>query len=63
MAKATPGTQIIFDDYVDRPAFHCVEEFVPHARQNSRQALFVVPRDVDKELMSAMRDAFLMVRD
>jgi len=40
---SSPGTQIIFDDYMDRPEYHLVEEFIPKAQMSGRQALFIVP--------------------
>ena len=43
LKMASPGTKIIFDDYVYNPEYHLVEEFIKPIRQNKRQALFVIP--------------------
>jgi len=37
------GVTIIFDDYIDRPHYHIVEEFVPIAKVDGRQCIFIVP--------------------
>ena len=37
------GTPILFDDYVDRPSYHAVEEFVKPRKIIGQQALFEVP--------------------
>jgi len=63
MLNARPGTHVIFDDYVRRPGFRLVEEYLEPARMDARQALFVVPDRVDREALARERDAFLMCRD
>ncbi|MEZ5661444.1 MAG: hypothetical protein R3E83_23920 [Burkholderiaceae bacterium] len=40
---ARPGTKILFDDYMNRPNYHIVENFVRREDNCGRQALFVVP--------------------
>ena len=43
LIKAKPETKIIFDDYIERPLYHVVEEFIKPKIINNRQALFIVP--------------------
>lgn len=57
----TPGTKILFDDYVSRPYYHEVEKFVPLAQTVDRVAEFVVPADLPREdvwlaLMTSVAD-------
>ena len=40
---ADPGTVIIFDDYVNRPNYHIVEEYLKPIKTSGRQALFIRP--------------------
>lgn len=40
---AAPGTRIVFDDYIDRPYYHFVENFVERNQVCGRQCLFIVP--------------------
>ncbi len=43
LRNAKEGTRLIFDDYVDRPHYHIVEEFVNRDEVCGRQCLFIVP--------------------
>ena len=43
LMRAKPGTQILFDDYCDRPHYHVVEKLIVPARTSGRMALFVRP--------------------
>lgn len=43
LINASAGTTIIFDDYVDRPKYHVVEEYLLPVERNDRQAIFMVP--------------------
>lgn len=61
LAHAVPGTNIIFDDYVDRPMYHIVEEFLPPATRSKRQAHFVVPEKVDVDALVAEAKRFELV--
>ena len=63
LLRAAPGTKIIFDDYADRPLYHLVEEFCPPSARSYRQALFVVPHNLDRAAIEKTRDAFTMVID
>jgi hypothetical protein len=40
----SPGLQIIFDDYFDRPQYHIVESFIKPKERAGRIALFRIPR-------------------
>ena len=59
------GTQIFFDDYVDRPHYHIVEEFLKPVDYCGRQAVFVVDSTVtlDLQRIEAERDKFVYVID
>ena len=63
LLRANAGTIILFDDYIGRPHFHLVEEFVPIFKVNSRQAAFIVPAKIDRNLIEAQRDKFLFVME
>ena len=41
------GTKILFDDYYSYPIFHIVEKFVKPEQNCGRQALFIVPNNLD----------------
>jgi hypothetical protein len=58
-----PGTKILFDDYRDRRYYHCVEEFCEVDQMCGRQALFLVPEQVDRVVVSAELERFKYVRD
>ena len=62
---ADEGTQIIFDDYTDRPYYHIVEKYVPRKREDGRQCLFIVPKKSEIDFEELDRDiaAFRHVRD
>lgn len=63
LLEAKPGTKIIFDDYVDRPNYHLVEEFCQPCRRSVRQVLFVVPEVLDFGQIEKTRDEFIMVTE
>ena len=63
MLSAKPGTRIIFDDYMDRPWYHVVEEIAARLEVCGRQALFEVAEDKDTKAIEQMRDHFLYVLD
>jgi len=44
--SAKPGTVIFFDDYVERPQYHVVEEITKPFTSDGRQAIFRVGDDV-----------------
>ena len=43
LLKAKHGTKLIFDDYLNNPHYHVVEEFLKPKEYCGRQALFIVP--------------------
>jgi hypothetical protein len=61
--QATPDTIIVFDDYVDRPHYHIVEELLPPFEWCGRQAIFSVPADLDRQRALTLADRFLYVMD
>ncbi|MBF9043505.1 hypothetical protein HKCCE4037_09210 [Rhodobacterales bacterium HKCCE4037] len=63
LREATPGTAIIFDDYVKRKTYHLVEEFLRPEAVNARQAVFIVPKTRDKRAIEGLRNQFLMVME
>lgn len=63
LLMGAPGTSIIFDDYVNRPHYHVVEEFVERTEVCGRQCLFIVPYDIDRDAVMKLRDQFLLVID
>jgi hypothetical protein len=48
---APAGCKILFDDYIDRPFYHIVEDFCPKLETCGRQALFEVS-EIAKEKVS-----------
>lgn len=44
LLKSDPGTKIIFDDYVNRPHYHIIEEYITPVEYYGRQALFIIPK-------------------
>ncbi|MEL6959982.1 MAG: hypothetical protein AAGL89_13625 [Pseudomonadota bacterium] len=63
LLSAPTGCTIIFDDYVERPGYHVIEEILKPKRTLSRQAHFVVPDMRDRPRITALRDQFLIVRE
>tara|TARA_A100001011_G_C14274613_1_gene828583 strand:- start:422 stop:997 length:576 start_codon:yes stop_codon:yes gene_type:complete len=49
---ADEGTKIIFDDYINRPSYHIIENYVKREETFGRQCLFLVPKkdklDIEK---------------
>ena len=63
LLNAEPGTRIIFDDYNNRPHYHLMEEFCRAEEREGRQALFLVPDQLDRSAIVAEEEHFLYVRD
>jgi len=61
LLHAAPGCRIVFDDYVPRPNYAVVEEFLAPEKVGDRQALFVVPDERDMDRIKATRDRFILV--
>lgn len=60
LKHAAEGTRIIFDDYVNRPHYHIIEEVVPRTETYGRQCLFTVPskNTLDSALLEKLIDKF-----
>ncbi|CAC9575702.1 hypothetical protein [uncultured Gammaproteobacteria bacterium] len=63
LVTGTPGTKIVFDDYVNRPHYHLVEEFVKPVKTCGRQCVFVVPEGMDKKKVMNLMHQFLFVME
>ncbi|VVM22346.1 hypothetical protein BSPWISOXPB_2687 [uncultured Gammaproteobacteria bacterium] len=63
LATGAPGTKIVFDDYVNRPHYHLIEEFVEPNKTCGRQCMFVVPEKVDKEKNYEFNASILFVME
>jgi hypothetical protein len=63
LLRTPAGTNVVVDDYVDRPHYHVVEDVVPRHADNGRQAHFVVPDGLDTAAVTSLRDQFLHVLD
>jgi hypothetical protein len=63
LLRAKPDTIFVFDDYIDRPHYHIVEELLAPFEWCGRQAIFSVPPDVDRARARALVDRFLYVMD
>ncbi len=65
LKHAKPGVNIIFDDYMDRPIYHVVEEFVSRQEVFGRQCHFVVPseQEIDGDKLDWFIEKFEYVMD
>lgn len=64
LLKSKRGTVIIFDDYVDRPWYHIVEEFILPTEISGRQALFEVKTKlIDHWKIRKLSNRFMYVMD
>lgn len=63
LLHAEVGTKILFDDYLYRPGYHIVEDFVKPSDFCGRQALFVVPDGLDRERIEEEMHKFSYVTD
>lgn len=61
LLHAEPGTKILFDDYFYRPFYHVVEEFAEPVDYCGRQALFIVPDELDKKEIRSQMEKFAYV--
>jgi len=58
LVRAAPGTRIIFDDFTVRDHYHVVKELLSPEQVSGLQALFIVPRKIDRTLASVMVNEF-----
>ncbi len=63
LLKGKAGTKIVFDDYTSRPHYHIVEDFVKPVEKSARQALFIVPEELDRVSVLDACNQFIMVRE
>lgn len=50
------GTKIIFDDYITRPHYHIVEQYVKREQVSGRQCLFVTPNKSTIDMSALQKD-------
>ena len=60
---APVGTKILFDDYINRPLYHVVEEFCQKIETCGRQALFEVSQSAKKKVTDETLTTFQNVID
>jgi hypothetical protein len=63
LATGAPNTKIIFDDYMDRPHYHLVEEFVKPVETCGRQCMFVIPKNLERDKVMNLMYQFLFVME
>jgi hypothetical protein len=63
LISAKPKTRIIFDDYMNRPHYHIVEEIIRPRETCGRQSLFVVDGYFDRTRAENLLERFIYVRD
>ena len=63
LINSKEGSIIIFDDYMNRPHYHVVEEVLQLYEIYGRQAVFKVPRVFNKKLTEELLKKFIYVMD
>jgi len=63
LINAKINSIIIFDDYNNRPYYHIIEEVVPIYKICGRQAVFRVPKNMNRSLAENILNKFLYVFD
>ncbi len=63
LIKGNSGTKIIFDDYTNRPYYHVIEEFISPVDICGRQALFIIPDEINLEEIEKTMKKFMYVMD
>ena len=63
LINAKINSIIIFDDYNNRPYYHIIEEVVPVYKICGRQAVFRVPKNMNRSLAENILNKFLYVFD
>ena len=63
LINAKINSIITFDDYINRPYYHIVEEIVPIYKICGRQAVFRVPNNINRSLAENILNKFLYVFD
>ena len=63
LMSAKKDSIIIFDDYMNRPHYHVVEEIIPKFEVCGRQAFFKVSKELDFALIKELFNKFIYVFD
>lgn len=63
LLNVSPGTEIFFDDYVNRSYYHIVKELLKPTFKNERMGYFVVPDEIDRSHVEVMAKQFINVLD
>ena len=63
LLNAKKDSIIIFDDYVNRPEYHVVEEVLPNYEKCGRQVVFRIPNEFNEKLAQELLDNFIYVFD
>ena len=63
LLNAKKDSLIIFDDYINRPQYHVVEEILKYDEKCGRQVVFRVPNTYNKELAQKLLNNFIYVFD
>lgn len=63
LLNAKAGDTILFDDYVERPHYHVVEEFAERDATLGTMARFIVPSDLDRAAIAREIAAFSYVME
>ena len=63
LINAKEGSIIIFDDYMNRPNYHVVEELIEVYEDFGRQAVFKVPKVFNKKIAEELLKKFIYVMD
>ena len=63
LINAKEGSIIIFDDYMNRPHYHVVEEILEVYENCGRQVVFKVPQVFNRQLAEELLQKFIYVMD
>jgi len=63
LLKSKEGSFIIIDDYTNRSYYHVVEEIIPAFDLCGRQAVFKVPKKINRNEAKGLLDKFIYVFD
>ena len=63
LLNALPNSFILFDDYINRPWYHIVEEILCLHNTCGRQGVFKVPKSFDRKYANRLCKQFLYVMD
>ncbi len=63
LINAKTDSLIVFDDYINRPHYHVVEEILKYEQKCGRQVVFRVPNDYNRSLAQELLNHFIYVFD